>query len=164
MMVLFLAAACVPRNNLPDPDQGPFYDGDPVISSLSWECDAKASRWRVELETERWTNGGRYYMARDADTIERHNVPSIEADGEGAWDELRLTLDIVADFRDASPSSSTAYLCSDIDALSYLVTIQAPDGSGRTDCRTWGADPEIFDNDDIGLCETVFVPPEDTGS
>ncbi len=84
-------------------------------------------------------------MGTDPTTIESHAVYSQTAASDGSADHLALELGIVADFRDAQPGSTSAWLCADAEALSYLVTVRLADGSDTADCRTWGVDPAVFE-------------------
>ena len=153
-MIAALLSACVHVTN-PE-NEGPFFDDPATIAEIAFGCDEKAATWTLVVDTEHWTAGGRLYMGMDATDVESHRVYSSSAAADGSADHLELELGIVADFRDVSLGSTSAWLCSDQPALSYLVSVQLADGSDRADCRTWGVDPTIFEEP----CDVVIDPPE----
>ena len=162
MIVLLLACSGSQRDALEE--TGPFYDASPLITDVSWGCDVEASEWTFSVLTEHWTGGGRTFMARDVDTIEEHRVLSVGAQADGSADKLSLSLDIVADWRDAVDGTSTQWRCDDLASLSFMVTILTPDGSQRADCRAWGADPLLWEGtEEIEGCQTL-LEDSDTGS
>ena len=162
MIVLMLACSSSPHTGTED--AGPFYDGSPLITELSWGCTLEDSEWAFTVLTEHWTGGGRVFMARDVDSIEEHRIRSVGAQADGSADKLSLSLDIVADWRDAVAGASTQWRCDDLASLSFLVTIFTPDGSQRADCRTWGADPLLWDGTDrVEGCQTI-LEDADTGN
>jgi hypothetical protein len=150
--VIALVAACAAPRNLAS--SGPFHDEPATIASVAFGCDDEG--WRLVVDTEHWTYGGRLYMGSESASIESHRVYSTSAAADGSSDHLELELGIVADFRDAQPGSTSAWLCSDAPELSYLVTVLLADGSDRADCRTWGVDPAIFEEP----CEVVIETPK----
>jgi hypothetical protein len=133
-VIAALLAACATVTN-PE-NEGPFFDDPATIDALVFGCDEKAATWTLEIDTEHWTAGGRLYMGTDANDLESHRVYSTSAASDGSSDHLELELGIVADFRDAEPGSTSAWLCSDQLDLSYLVTVALADGSDVADCRT----------------------------
>ena len=162
-LLALVAVGCVPR--MPDgPGQdGPFFDAEPTIDSLSWSCAGDEGVWHFDVRTEGWTGGGRLWMAREPETAERHKVYSIGAAADGSSDHLYVELEVSADWRDAVPDESTRWQCGDVDALSYLFAILDPTGEARTDCRTWGADPDLFaEVSGATPCETLLA--SDTGA
>ncbi|MDI7269006.1 MAG: hypothetical protein QME96_13540 [Myxococcota bacterium] len=154
--VLLAFLACVPRD-LPKADtDGPFVEGTPAIEALSWACDPGAARWTFEARTDAWTGGGKLWVARTVDDIEKHRVYSDSAAGDGSWDCLVLDLDVVADWRDAEGGTSIRWHCSDALELSFTLQVDDPRGATTTDCRTWGADPALWaESDDVPDCEKV---------
>jgi hypothetical protein len=116
----------------------------PEITAISAECDVYASEWTFEVKTMYWTGSGRLWLATTVERAERHALPSVEAEADGSADRLKLTLDVVRDWRNAVSGSSTAYRCGQAEALSYLVQVYTPDGEEVADCRSWGFDPEIW--------------------
>ena len=161
--MLLLALACAPTTR-PAHDSGPYFDGDPTITSVTWACDTDGAEWDFEVTTEHWSGGGVVWMARDAENIEKHSVPSKEAAPDGSTDRLALSLSIVPDWRDATLGSSTRWLCSDEPSLSFLLEMAKADGSLSSDCRTWGANPTLWgDIAGATACKTV-LEPVDTGA
>lgn len=160
MVVLFLSA-CITPGSTPLPD--PLFGKAPRISNIRWTCDAERSEWLFTIETDAWTGGGTTWIARGAERYEEHRIRSVKAAADGSSDILELELDVVADWRDASPGSSTAWRCSDAASLTFLVAIKETSGDDQTDCRTWGASPELWAAfADIPDCE-VRLTITDTG-
>jgi hypothetical protein len=154
---------------------GPFFDGEPTITALTWGCVVEDSEWLFNITTDHWTGGGRIYMTDDLTVIEEHRVRSVGAEADGSADALELSLDVVSDWRDASASSSTRWRCDDLDRLTFLATVFTPDGDSRSDCRVWGADPLLWDDTkdsdtedsdtkEVEGCQTVLEEDSDTGT
>jgi hypothetical protein len=161
LVVALALVACAEPTGPGLEKDAPFHDGVPVITALTWSCDADSAKWDLAVETEGWTGGGRLWIARDADDADKHDVYSDKADADGAWDCLSLDLDVVADWRDAQSGQSTAFPCSDQDALSYLFVAYTPDASETADCRAWGADGSLWG--EVGgsdPCETALGDDE----
>ena len=155
-------AGCVPQGGTsPAADSSDFYDQAPAITELTWTCDAAAASWSFQVNTTGWTGGGALWIAERGDRVERHGMSSVSAAADGSTDHLSLTLGSVADWRYAVEGSSTAWRCADQPALSFEIAVYTRDGSARADCRTWGADPSLWDRlDEVPDCATVL---EDTG-
>lgn len=161
MIPLALLGCISPQATTQPPD--PLSGEPPVITALSWSCDDKRSQWTLTVLTQWWTGGGRAWVARDDDRYEEHQVRSVEAAGDGRTDTLELTLDVVADWRDATSGSSTGWRCSDAPTLTFQVAVFDVTGSQQTDCRTWGAQPDLWDAFvDVDTCETL-LDTADTG-
>ena len=161
-MVLLLLSACITPGSttLPDPLSG----ADPRISSVRWDCDPERSAWLFTIEADAWTGGGTAWIARDADRYEEHRIRSVKAAADGSSDILELELDVVADWRDASPGTSTAWRCADAASLTFQVAIKETSGDDQTDCRTWGASPDLWDAfAGVPACE-VRLTITDTGA
>ena len=162
--MILLVLACTTEQNASG-QEGPFFDGAPRITALTWGCEVEDSEWRFALTTEHWTGGGRLYMTDDLTVTEEHRIRSEGAQPDGSADTLELELDIVADWRDASAGSSTRWRCDDLDRLTFLAVVYTPDGDSRSDCRVWGADPLLWDGtDDVEGCQTVLEDTTDTGA
>lgn len=162
--MILLALACAGSSG-PDAGEGPFFDGAPLITDLTWGCLVEDSEWSFAITTEHWTGGGRLYMTADLTVTEEHRIRSVGAQADGSADSLELELDIVADWRDASAGSSTRWRCDDLDRLTFLAVVYTPDGDSRSDCRTWGADPMLWEStDDVEGCQTVLEDTTDTGT
>ena len=161
MVLLFLSACITPgTTTLPDPLSGDV----PQIAAVRWACDTERSEWLFTIQADAWTGGGTAWIARDADRYEEHRVRSVKAAADGSSDTLELELDVVADWRDASPGSSTAWRCSDAASLTFQVAINEISGNDQADCRTWGADPELWSAfDRVDACETLLTIT-DTGT
>jgi len=86
---------------------------------------------------------------------------------DGTWDCLSLSLDQVADWRDASSGSSSRWRCADIAELTFVLAVTDPHGDTWTDCRTWGADPTLSTQSDsitdCAVVEEFEVTTTDTG-
>lgn len=143
-------------------DSGSISAIAPSITALTWSCDGAAAEWSFQVDTAGWTGGGALWMAKDADRVERHGLASVSAAADGSTDRLSLSLGVVADWRYASEGSSTAFRCSEQDIVTFDLVVYTRDGSERSDCRAWGADPELWARlDDVPDCETLLV---DTGA
>ena len=163
MGLLLSAGACVPAD-LPPAEAGPFYEGTPAITALTWGCDPDESLWSFALKTEHWTGGGNIWLTRDHTRVESHRIYSDEAAANGAWDKLLLELDVATSWDEASAGSSTGWRCVEEEDLSYLLVVYGPRGQNVADCRLWGADAAGFAEDTgVPACET-WLETEDTGS
>ncbi len=143
-----------------------LYDEVPQISAIRWDCSSEDATWDVEVDTVNWTANGHIWLATASDYVEQHAIRSTKAAHDGTWDELALELDIVSDWRDANAGSSTAFLCDPptTEAISFRLAVYTPGSGEQGDCRSWGADPELFDRiDGVPACELIWEPP-DTGS
>lgn len=162
MLALLWLGACISPapGSLPvDPLDGP----PPAITQVTWACDAEASRWDFSIVADAWTGGGTIWVARDAEVYEAHRIRSVEAKANGTQDTLELSLGIVADWRDASSGSSTQWRCTDAPSLSFQAAVYDTPGDAITDCRAWGAAPELWaDVLDSAACDTL-LEVTDTG-
>jgi hypothetical protein len=160
-MILWLLAACTGGAELQPADPDPFHDGIPAIETIDWACDPEANEWTFEIRTENWTGGGWIWMGKSESNAEGHRIKSVEAAADGTTDRLKLSLDIEEDWRDASRSSSTRWLCSDTPQLSFLSTVYGPRGDEVEDCRTWGLQPQLWSRvESAHECEEVLDMPE----
>ncbi len=163
MIVLLLA--CGGTEPLEPHNSDPFHGDPPIIESVSAECDPDEGEWEFKVETMNWTGGGWVCMGKTPGNVEGHRIKSVGAAADGSSDTLRLTLDIEPDWRDATRSSSTRYLCADQPTMSFMVTAYDPRGDGVEDCRTWGTNPDLwFSVDGAYDCESVLDSESDTGS
>ncbi len=159
-MLPFLLTACLP-GPIPPADIPELAELEPpFIETLSMECDVDRERWRLEVETAWWTGGGRLLMTADGEYIEQHAVRSIRAAGDGTSDLLRLDLGFVADFRDVSPGSTTAFTCA--TQPSALFVLLDPDGDTERECQLWGPNIAIWDDvpDTTELTCSAALPDE----
>lgn len=161
---LFLVACATPGigGGETGDTEGALSRAAPSVTQLDWACDAQDARWSFTADTDAWTGGGSLWIAKNSDRVEKHRVPSTTAAVDGSSDHLALTLSVVADWRYQVSGSSTAWRCSDQDALSFQLAIYDADGGARADCRSWGADPELWSRlDDVPDCDTLLEA--DTG-
>ena len=154
--------------NTMSPDASEFYNEVPSLLALDYACDPVDDQWSFQFQTTGWTGGGRVFMARSAESIEQHKVFSAEAAADGSWDCLIETLSISEDWTLAQTGTSTRWLCSDQDDLSFMVQIDTANGSSIADCAVWGANPDLWETvDGLTPC-TDFLQPgvqkTDTGS
>jgi hypothetical protein len=144
MLLALLLGACAPINPAEVTTPDPYHGDPPLLAGLSLECDPTGPRFLLSVRSTNWTGGGELWMARGRGDVERHPFGSDKASREGAWDCLSLSLSTAVDPASASPGSSSRYGCEDMERLSFLLSLRAPDGSANADCRAWGADPDLF--------------------
>lgn len=143
---------------------GPFFDGDPTITSIEVACNTEEAEWTFEVETDHWTGGGWIWMGQSETSAEGHKIASRRASADGSSDFLQLQLKIEADWRDAKAGVSTLWLCRDWPELTFMATAYDPSGQGVEDCRTWGADPTLWTRvEGAYSCDKVIELPVDTG-
>lgn len=110
------------------------------------------------MDTAGWTGGGALWMAKTSDHVERHGLPSVSAAADGSTDRLSLSLAVVADWRYVAEGSSTVFRCAEQEQVSFDLVIYTSDGSERTDCRAWGADPDLWSElDDVPDCDQLLI-------
>jgi hypothetical protein len=115
-------------------------------------CDVDKERWQLDVNATSWTGGGEWWWTTDGDYVEKHDVYSRKAAQDGSWDELRLRLNIVADWRDASRNVSTPFLCASEPTGRFLLF--DPDGE-MVDCTDFGTDTNWLDTDeDVPPCSS----------
>lgn len=163
MLRLLLAAvlvACAPSPVAADlpPDVAPR---DAAITEVDVRCDPEAARWTFETRTDGWTGGGRVWLSRDGDYVERHPLASVSAARDGSDDFLRLNLEIAAEWSEASAGSRTAFACR-ADDLAGILHVLSRDGARVTDCVAFGTAPERWARWNAeNACATVWVPEEE---
>jgi len=162
--MIWLWFACTSSPKLTQNKGDPFHGEDPIIESVDFDCDVERARWSFEVRTTHWTGGGQIWMAKSIDLTEKHRITSDKAAADGSSDELTLSLSIPADWRDAKPDASSRWLCSALPDLTFMATVYGPSGNGIKDCRTWGTEPNIWNDIDSAFdCDTVIDIPIDTG-
>ena len=139
---------------------GPIYDpGDPapqippdppVITAFEVDCKRDADRWSISVDTDFWTGGGALWMTTGGDWFERHAIRSTRAAADGSTDHLELKLPIVADWRDASPGTTTAFSCADDAAWQLIVFNREGDPS---DCRFEDPNGALATVPELPACE-----------
>ncbi len=135
--MLLLLLACQSASPSPVPDEKS--PGPPSIVAASYACNSLTARWTFLVDTDAWTGNGQVVLSDDGNYIEVHPLRSLEAAADGSSDRLTLELGVVADWRDVSPGSSTAFNCNE-PGLAGLIRIFATDGQTPTDCRIFGED------------------------
>ena len=135
LFTLFACARIVPAGTDSELALAP-----PTITEASLSCSAADDLWTFEVTTTSWTGNGTVLLALDLDYVEEHEIRSEESGADGSWDHLELELSVEADPRDATPGSSTAFLCdvSTKEGISGRIAVEAPEGGGEADCRQWG--------------------------
>jgi hypothetical protein len=83
----------------------------PALTAVQWSCDDHAERWQLDVSATSWTAGATLWLSVNQRYIEQHTVPSVAHAPDGSLDELRLRLDMEADWRAVNPGSSTAFSC-----------------------------------------------------
>lgn len=162
----FVSAGCLGHERFAGATGDPLHSDPPSISDIRWDCSGSDATWTFEVDTVNWTANGSLWLAQSDDYVEKHAVRSVSAAHDGTWDELSLELDIVADWREASSGSSTAFFCNDstTQAISFRLVVYTPGSEDDADCRSWGADPQLFDGvSGVSECALIWEEP-DTGS
>lgn len=165
LLLACLQTACVGHERFAGAEGEPLHSDPPSIADIRWDCSGSDATWSFEVDAVNWTANGDLWLATAADYVEKHAVRSISAAHDGTWDQLALELDIVSDWRDASSGSSTAFLCNTptLEAISFRLVLYTPGTEAEADCRSWGADPALFDGvDGVSACEVIWEEP-DTG-
>ena len=134
--MMFVLLACTTAAELPATDTGSAAPV-PALTAATQSCDIDDAEWHFTAEADAWTGNGQVILSADGLYVEAHGLRSKTADGAGAWDQLSLDLNIVADWRDASPGSSTAFNCA-TPGLAGILRIFALDGQTEADCRAFG--------------------------
>jgi len=132
---MFLLLACASPAALSAQDNLVLHA--PQFTDVSVSCDADAAKWHFTADTDAWTGNGQVILSADGNYVEAHGLRSKAADAQGAWDQLSLDLSIMADWRNASPGSSTAFNCL-TPGLSGILRVFEVDGSTEADCRAFG--------------------------
>ena len=149
------ASACVSSD---ERDPGTvLHDTPPTITGIQYSCSVDEEKWIFQVTTDAWTANGTLYLAATSDYVEQHSLQSEEAAADGSSDLLTLSLSIVADWRDVSASSSTAFLCNSTTeaAICWRIFVYTPGTGDVSDCASGGYEPTWFDDmDDIPTCDT----------
>ncbi len=154
---------CVGHERFAGAEGEPLHSDPPSISDIRWDCDSIDAIWSFEVDTLAWTANAELWMGQDTDYVERHAVRSTSAAHDGTWDQLALELDVVADWREASSGSSTAFFCNPttLEAISFRLAVYTPGTEEQADCRSWGAQPSLFDGvDGAAACELLWEEPD----
>lgn len=164
--VILLCTGCLGHERDAGATGQPLYSDTPSIRTIAWDCSRDDQTWTLEVTTEHWTANGTLWMAKDTDYLEQHAVRSESAAWDGSSDQLSLELDIVADWREASSGSSTAFGCDSVthEAINLRLVVYTPGSEEVGDCRSWGSNPSFFDDiEGVEACDLVWEEP-DTGA
>ena len=141
ILLPFLLLGC----QIPPVDTAPIVDvqlSTPEISEFLLVCDVDRERWQLDIKATSWTGGGEWWWTTEGTYVEKHEVFSRKAAEDGTWDELRLRLDIVPDWRDAEKNVSTPFLCASNPTGRFLLF----DMDGNTiACQDYGPDTVWLD-------------------
>jgi hypothetical protein len=130
-----LVAGCAPFSPvLPSETITPITS--PSLLTTSLLCDEKDEVWRLLATTDSWIGSAELLLSTDGVEIEQHPAYSVGADINGLADELDLTLDIIADWRDVEEGDTTAFLCTQEPA--GLLRVYSVEGV-LSDC--WSSHP-----------------------
>ncbi len=146
-------SGCAPVNSATQPAvwEDP---ASPTLAEMSVNCVVEEERWEVRVLASAWSGGGMLTVARSAERVEQHPIPSSIAAADGSWDCLGADLQIVADWRDAASGSSTGWRCADEEELSFHLTLDDASGGAVADCSVFGDDPTVFDAfEELEACE-----------
>lgn len=158
-----LGAGCIGHERFAGAEGEPLHSDPPTISDIRWDCSSTDATWSFEVDTVNWTANGALWLVVDTDYVEQHAVRSTSAAQDGSWDQLALSLDIVADWRDASSGSSTAFFCNPptTETISFRLVVYTPGSEEAADCRSWGAQPTLLDRvDGVPACELLWEEPD----
>jgi hypothetical protein len=161
-IIVFLSLASLlgcstSATNIPD-DLSNLSTSPPVITEVSWSCDADLERWRLDITCDAWSNGGRLYLSNDFSYTEEHQIKSRKSAADGSWDELRLDLYVTTDWREVTGGSSTAFDCTEEPNGLFIIY----DRDGKTvDCRLFGENPSGWR--DVQGAPECDIPWADTG-
>ncbi len=147
------------------PEKETLSDGPPSITLFSWGCDVEEATWFFEVETENWAQSAEVALARDETYLELHSLRSQSAAADGTSDKLRVELDIVADWQDASSGSSSAFLCNtaNLEGMNGRLYVYALPEADLADCANFGVESGVLDNFKILDCaETYEAPAEES--
>jgi hypothetical protein len=143
---------CYPRGSAP-PDTDPVVippEDNPSYASLTRSCDPEAGTWLVDAESVNPSDGIVSWWTVDGVVVERQRIEVVESDPGGAWDRIRAELNIVNDWREVTPGSSTQFRCN--QGATTVFWLLNPVGA-RVACETRGPNPEVFDDiDDVPAC------------
>jgi hypothetical protein len=155
-MLLWLLACSSAQPPDVEPD---IAAGPPTITSAAVICDVPSATWTFEVSSAGWTGNGDVRWSTDGVYLEAHPLYSVSAAADGSADRLELSLQVVADWRDAASGSRTAFNCEEPDLAGVL-----QDGAQVADCRAFGVAPERWATwDEAVACDTLLAP-EDTGA
>ena len=129
----------------------------PGITNATVDCITADAVWTFTAATDAWSGNGQVVLSTEGDYIERHPLYSNGAAADGTTDNLKLTLDVVAGWRDVVLGDTTAFNC-DTAGLTGVIRVYTRDGDDVADCRAFGEDPARWDTWDPAVsCPTVIT-------
>lgn len=151
-----LLVACAPRGQAPEDTAG-VGAAVPVLTSVTVDCDDHDATWAFAATTDAWTGNGQVVMSVDGAYVEKHPLDSVEAAADGSADRLSLDLEVIADWRDVSVGSSTAFNC-DTPELSGVLRVYTRDTGAVADCVAFGEAPERWTEWDAAVaCDELLT-------
>lgn len=129
---------CAPGGSTAPDKSVPVDPGPPSVTEVEWSCDADLARWRLDIDCDSWSNGGRLYLSEDFIYLEEHAIKSRKAASDGTKDELRVDLSIATDWREVIAGKSTAFGCSQTPNGLFVVFDRE---DNIADCRRFGPQP-----------------------
>jgi hypothetical protein len=144
------------------PEKETLSAGEPTIHTFEWACDVETATWSFEVETENWSHSASVALAIDETYLETHTLRSRGAAADGTSDTLKVEIDIVADWQDASSGSSTAFLCTaaNLESLNgRLYAYALPEGT-LADCANFGVESDVLDSFDLDTCDVTYEDAE----
>lgn len=140
--VLVFATACHLQGKDTTPPT-PDYEV-PSIVTTSVDCDGDDAEWTIEATTTAWTGNGLVLLTKDGAYVERHSFESVSAAGDGSADELRVRLDVVADWRTVEAGQTTVFNCGEA-GVTGQIRVYVRTGGDIADCRRFGEEPARWD-------------------
>ena len=144
------------------PEKETLSAGEPAIQTFSWACDVEDALWSFEVETENWSHSASVAIAIDETYLETHTLRSRGAAADGTSDTLKVELDIVADWQDASSGSSTAFLCtaSNLETLNGRLFVYSLPKGTLADCANFGAESGVLESFKLEACDVTYEDVE----
>jgi len=128
-------------------------DGPPSIDTVSADCDGSGENITYEVKTTGLTGDGYVWAvekyAQPWDEI--HDLPSVEFDSCGTWDDLKVTVAATGDFQQYDNGNSSAWTCDKVrsDGLTYAFAVNDLNGN-IADCKVAGHNPTNVVDEDYG--------------
>lgn len=126
------------------------------IESVAVDCDREQDLYLLDLRIQGWTAGATLWvLAPETGRVEAHSLRSQRADPDGAWEELALELESVADPRDQQDGESTVFVCGELEDLAFRLGVESSRGDSEADCRVWGQPTSWADLLDMPDCASL---------
>jgi len=159
------SAACLPTCDTAHCDDysDPYVLRDTQIDTVGFGCDENA--YWFDIYTAGLSTGGWLYMYQTGSSSpwnEDHPVNVYDADADGNWTRLYLSLDSVyPDAAQVVSGSTTLYDCTEetgmLNTLTFVIEVDNHNGTLAIDCAVWGHNPDAAPADD---CERL--EPDDS--